>query len=254
MLRSSSGFVVALSLAACVTTPPREGPPAAPSTRASTEPRPTPEPQAPAAPMPKSAIATPEDVWSRVAADVTGCYEAGRKVVPEMLDGRITFHAAIDREGKSACVVPSDDTGLTQEVEDCMRVRVERETFRPTAAEWTVALPIVVRGGAVSLGQVRAPTSIETIESRGLSEELYDVIEGLLPDAKACLRGAPPGPVVVGAQVKADGAVACALAASASALAPESRRCVADVFTKARFKPPKRGIGLLSVPIEVLGR
>ncbi len=209
----------------------------------------------PPAPLRDGPVATTEEVWARVSTDVVACYEAGRRAIPGMVDGRIAFDAAIEPGGRTACVVPSDDTGLTQEVADCIRERLERESYEPARAPWSARIPIVVRAGVVSLGGPAVQTSIDTIESRGLAEDLYPVLDALLPDVKRCVRdtGKTAGRrvVVVGARVRADGGVACAVASSTSPLPDEVRGCLTTVFSRARFAPPKRGLGLLSVPIEV---
>ena len=69
--------------------------------------------------------------------------------------------------------------------------------------------------------------SIDTIESRGLSEDLYDVVDGLLPEVKRCVQGSGASAgrrvVVVGAKVAGDGAVACAVASSEQPVTDEAR-------------------------------
>lgn len=196
-----------------------------------------------------------EDIWKRISADATACYETGHKVVPEMVDAHIAFVTSVDAAGKTGCVVPSDDSGLTADVEDCMRVRLERESYSGTGAAWSARVPIQVKGGKVSLGGPNPSTSINTIESRGLSEDVYDVVEGLLPDVKECVSGTGRGSgrrvVVVGARVAKDGAVACSVASANMPMAEESRGCLTAVFGRAKFKAPKKGTGLLSVPIEL---
>src|SRR5690606_36653083 len=95
----------------------------------------------------------------------------------------------IEASDRTSCVVPSDDTGLTQDVENCMRSRLERETYARTQEPWSLALPLVVRDAALSLGEVRdSPPAIETVESHGLSEEVYAVVHALLPELYACVR------------------------------------------------------------------
>src|SRR5689334_16728209 len=77
---------------------------------------------------------TAQDVYQRVYPDLVGCYEQGRKTTPTMLSGRATFGVSVDATGKPSCVVVSEDTGLTQEVEDCMAARMTRETYAKTGA------------------------------------------------------------------------------------------------------------------------
>jgi hypothetical protein len=59
--------------------------------------------------------------------------------------------------------------------------------------------------------------------------------------------------MIVAARVGADGRPQCALAASAGALPPQVGDCAASVLRAAKFPPPKRGSGLVLVPIIVLG-
>lgn len=204
-----------------------------------------------------STPATPsvDDIWKRVVPDLTTCYETGRKAVPEMVDGHIAFVATVDAAGKTTCVVPSDDSGLTADVEDCMRARFERETYNATGAAWSTRIPVQVKDGKMMLGGPTPQTSIDTVESRGLAEDVYTVLDDLLPDVKECVRGAGKGAgrrvVIVGARIAKDGAVACAVASSTSPVPDEARGCLANVFGRAHFKAPKKGIGLLSVPIEI---
>jgi hypothetical protein len=176
-----------------------------------------------------------------------------------MTAGRITFHSAIDASGKTTCVVPSDDMGLTQDVESCMRTRLDREAYPNTAAPWSLALPIVVKDAKLSLGVERdTPGAIETVESQGLTEEVYDVVESLLPDLYGCMSGIPKSGalrvVYVGARVGAGGQVECALASGPSSIPVETRSCTAKVLSRAKFRPPKKGYGLVSVPLNVMSR
>jgi hypothetical protein len=199
-----------------------------------------------------------EEVFARLRADFTGCYEVGKKDVPTMTSGKVTLHASIDRSGKTTCAVPSDDSGLTQDVEDCMRKRLGRESYASQSSSWSAVLPIVVENGALSLGKPSAKPLIETIESHGLAEDMYDVVERILPDLKSCITGIEKSSdlrvVYVGAEVGKDGKVACALASSPSAIPDSVRDCAASTLAKATFKAPKRGYGLISIPLEVLGK
>lgn len=211
-----------------------------------------------AAPPAPAAIGAPE-IFARAKNDLAACYEQGRTAVPTMTSGRVTFHAAIDAAGRTTCVVPSDDLGLTQDVEACMRERLDRETYPASGASWSTPIPIAVKDGALALGETRTtPSAIETIESHGLSEEVYDVVEKLLPDLYGCIQGLDKSSglrvVYVGGRVGKGGQVECALASSASAVPADKRECLAGVLSRARFKPPKKGTGLLSVPLNVLSR
>jgi len=204
----------------------------------------------------RAAAPTVDDIWKRVVPDLTTCYETGRKAVPEMVDGRIAFVTTVDAAGKTTCVVPSDDSGLTGDVEDCMRARLERESYAATGAPWSARVPVLVAGGKLSLGGPNPQTSIDTVESRGLAEDVYTVLDDLMPDVKECVRGSGKAVgrrvVIVGARVAKDGAVACAVATSTSPMSDDARGCVASVFGRAHFKAPKKGTGLLSVPIEIM--
>lgn len=216
----------------------------------------TPTPSATTAPVATFGIG---DLFAKVKGDLTACYEEGRKAIPTMTSAKLTFHVSIDASGKTACVVPSDDTGLTQEVESCMRMRLEKETYAKRDAPWSLALPIVVKDAKLSLGEMRdTPSAIETIESHGLAEDVYDVVDGLLPDLYGCVQGIPKSSemrvVYVGAKVGGSGQVECALASASSSIPVETRTCTAKVLGRAKFRAPKKGFGLVSVPLNVMSR
>lgn len=199
------------------------------------------------------------EIFARVRGDLAACYEQGKKAVPTMTSGRVTFHAAVDASGRTTCVVPSDDLGLTQDVEACMRERLDRETYRASGSGFSTAIPLVVKDGALGLGETRTtPPAIETIESHGLSEEVYDVVEALLPELYACMQGLDKSAglrvVYVGGRVGKGGQVECALASSATAIPEDKRECLAGVLSRAKFKAPKKGYGLVSVPLNVFSR
>lgn len=203
-----------------------------------------------------ASVTTAADLFAKVRPDLLACYDEGKKAVPTMTSGKITFHAAIEASGKTACVVPSDDTGLTQDVENCMRTRLDKEAFPKSDAAWSLALPLVVKDSKLALGETRdAPPAIETIESHGLAEDVYDVVEGLLPDLYGCMASVRSSAslrvVYVGARVGSGGQVECAVASGPAAIPAEARACTAKVFSKARFRAPKKGYGLLSVPLNV---
>jgi hypothetical protein len=200
-----------------------------------------------------------EDTFTKVRPDLARCYEEGRKAVPTMTSGKITFHVAVDPSGKTACVVPSDDTGLTQDVENCMRTRLDKETYAKRDAAWSFALPLLVKDGQLGPGEARtSPPSIETIESHGLAEDVYDVVEGLLPDLYGCMQGIQKSSdmrvVYVGARVGSGGNVECALTSAPSSIPNETRACTAKVLGRAKFRPPKKGYGLVSLPLNVMSR
>lgn len=200
-----------------------------------------------------------EDPFTRVRDDLTACYEEGKKAVPTMTSGRITFHVSVDASGKTACVVPSDDTGLTQEVENCMRTRLDKESYAPLDTPWSFSIPLVLKEGKLGPGETRrAPSSIETIESHGLAEDVYDVIDGLLPDLYGCVKGISKSSdmrvIYVGARVGSGGSVECALASAPTSIPSEARTCTTNVFARAKFRAPKKGYGLVSVPLNVMPR
>lgn len=212
-----------------------------------------------AAPAPSVPEKNEEDLFTKIGADLTACYEEGKKSVPAMTSGRITFHAAIDPSGKTACVVPSDDTGLTQDVENCMRTRLEKESYAKRDAPWSFALPLLVKDGKLGPGEARStPKTIETIESHGLAEDVYDVVDALLPDLYDCVKGLPKSNdmrvVYVGARVGGAGTVECALASAPTSIPVDVRACTAKVFGRAKFRVPKKGYGLVSVPLNVMSR
>ena len=166
-----------------------------------------------------------------------------------MTDARVTLNAAIDAAGTPACVIPSDRSGLTQDVEDCMAARLASERFDP-GAPWSASVPVVIRGGALKLGERKADAatfeSVETIRM----PDAFDVLESLQPSLLACLRGASGvKSMLVAARVGADGRAVCALATSAGPLLAPARDCAAGVLRSATFPPPKRGSGLVLVPI-----
>jgi hypothetical protein len=242
---------------------PKETASAAPSTPAATISASTASPATAdanaVAPPAAAPPARDDDLFARVGGPLSACYQEGKKAVPTMTSGKITFHLAVDASGKTACVVPSDDTGLTQDVENCMRTQLEKETFAKRDAPWSLALPLVVKDGKLGRGEARSnPPAIETIESHGLAEDVYDVVEALLPDLYGCMPGIAKSTemrvVYVGARVGRGGAVECALASAPTSIPTEVRTCAATVFGRAKFRAPKKGYGLVSVPLKVMSR
>lgn len=223
--------------------------PPAPTTKSAAKVR----PQAPAAP-PSAA-----EIFAAQKSELVACYDAGRRAIPTMTSGKVTYHVAASAAGRASCVVPSDDVGLTQEVEDCMRASLEKASYARTEGAWSQLVPIVVRDSIPQLGEPRTSSpTLETIESHGMSDDIYEVIEGLLPKLYACTKSGPRTAelrtIQVGGVVGADGRVTCALASSPAALSPQIRDCAANVLREGRFAPPKKGSGLVSVPLNVLGR
>jgi hypothetical protein len=223
----------------------------------------------PASPAPNDATAeaasapkahpAPQDVFERLKPDFVTCYEQGKKAAPKMATGKVTMHAAVDVAGRTSCVVPSDDTGLTQEVEDCIGARLAKETY-DTGLAWSYEIPIVVKkDGALTLGDPAADdgASFENVETHGLSDAT-PVVKSLLPALDACMRGMPASAglrlVYVGGRVGKDGKVECALATGAKDVPDAVRACAADVLMSAKFAAPKSGSGLVSIPVKVLGK
>lgn len=207
-----------------------------------------------------SATATPaltdEQILARVRSDLAECYEHGKKAAPKMANGKVTLLASVDSSGTTTCVVPMDDTGLTREVEDCMGARLARETYAAGPA-WTFELPIAVRDGAVTLGKETSGAIIDEVDAQGLPDA-NKVVQGLLPKLADCAQQLDPSSTLrvihVGARVGADGRVACALATGAGTIPEEVRVCSRGALESARFGAPKSGVGLVSIPVKVLGK
>ena len=205
----------------------------------------------PAKPRPDEAT-----IFARLEPDLAACYERGRKAVPTMLAGKLTLNASIDASGKATCVIPTEDTGLTKEVEDCMSARLAAERFDPGPA-WSVAVPVAVRGGKVQLGS-RAPEIAElgSVETYRMADA-FDVLESLVPELQACIReldrSSGVRSVMVGARVGTDGRTQCAIATGSPAVLPaQTSDCTENVLRQARFPPPSGGPGLILVPITVM--
>ncbi len=213
---------------------------------------------APPPPPPRSSRPDAAAIYGRLKDDLAACFVQGKKATPEMSDGKLTLHAAIDAAGKTTCVIPSDSTGLTQEVQDCMSARFVTQKFEAGAAAWSASVPVAVRASAVQLGEPMADTArIDTIETLRMPDA-FDVLEALVPELAACvndvdrIRGVRS--MFVGARVGADGRPQCTLAASPGTLQPEVADCAAGVLKRAKFPPPKKGSGLVLVPINLIGR
>jgi hypothetical protein len=196
-------------------------------------------------------------IYTRLESALARCYEIGKKATPEMTDGRLTLNASIDASGKTTCVIPSDHTGLTQDVEDCMSARFAAETF-DAGTSWSAVVPIILRAGVLrrgeSAGDAAVIDSVETVRM----PDAFDVLEGLEPALQACMRstdaraGSAHG-LLVGARVGADGRPQCALASSTGPLPASVGECASAVLRNAKFPPPKRGSGIVLVPINVVG-
>jgi|GEM_PF-1776715 len=199
---------------------------------------------------------TAEDVFGRLQPALAACYAGGRKNAPAMSDGKLSLLASVDALGKPSCVIPADDTGLSQEVEDCMRARFAEGSYA-RGAPFALELPIVVAGGAVTLRRA-APTAptLDTIESHGV-RDAEDVLQKLLPELDACMSSLASSSALrvvhVGARIGATGRVDCALATSSSPLPASVRDCSVGVLSRAVFARPEKGVGFVSVPLKVLG-
>jgi hypothetical protein len=221
------------------------------------------DPNAPPHEVARNSI-DPAALYARLEPGLVRCYEAGKKATPEMTDGKVTLHASIDGAGKPTCVIPSDHTGLTQDVEDCMTTCFAAETFE-AGAPWSATLAIVLRAAKLRRGEPAAadPPVIDSVETVRMPDA-FDVLEGLEPALQACLRrsdgdaarvgggGAVRG-MLVGARVGADGRPQCALASSTGPLPAGVGECAAGVLRAAKFPPPRRGSGIVLVPINVVG-
>lgn len=195
-------------------------------------------------------------IYARLESGLVHCYELGKKATPEMTDGKLTLNASIDATGRATCVIPSDHTGLTQDVEDCMSARFAAERFDAGAAR-SALVPIVLRGGVLRRGE-SAPDSavIDSVETIRMPDA-FDVLEALEPALQTCVRSADRSSgihgLLVGARVGADGRPQCALASSTGPLPASVGDCASGVLRAAKFPPPKRGSGIVLVPINVVG-
>lgn len=259
-------FLAVVSVVACAPAAPGSSP-GAPGAAMSAAPPPhstaaPPVLAAPPAPTPSSptraASVAPSApaIFARIRGDLADCYERGRKATPEMKDGKVTLHATM-AAGRTACVIPADDRGLTQEVEDCMGARLAREAHEP-GVEGAVSLPVIVNAGAVSLGAVDATISaLDSIETTRMPDA-FEAVEDLVPKFEACVARAPRSGgvamLVAGARVAADGRVECAISMTSGGLPDAAARCARGVLEAARFPPPKRAPGLVLLPLRLSGR
>ena len=185
-------------------------------------------------------------------AELVTCYELGKRATPEMTDGKLTLNASIDASGTPTCVIPSDHTGLTQEVEDCMSARFAAQRL-PSGAPWSASVPVLIRRGAVQPGERGSDAvTLDSVETFRMPDA-FETLESLEPALQACVRSLAQGSgvkgLLVGARVGADGRPQCALATSRGALPANVADCAAGVLRGATFPPPKRGAGLVLVPI-----
>lgn len=197
----------------------------------------------------------PAALFESMRGDLTRCYANGKRGTPTMTDGRITLEFTVDDDGKTTCVVPSDDRGLTQEVEDCMSARVAKETY-PTRTSWSSEIPVVVHDGAVALGESSAAPTLETVESHGI-DGAGSGVQAVMPELRKCTQELPPHGTLrvvhVGARIARDGKPQCAVASSDTPVPASVRKCVADAMMGARFSPTKAASAFVSVPLKVMG-
>jgi hypothetical protein len=207
---------------------------------------------------PAAPPATPPDaaaLFAQLRPELASCYEAGKKTTPEMGDGKLTLNASFDASGRPLCVIPSDHTGLTQEVEDCMSARFAAQRLAGSpSVPWSASVPVVIRGGAVQLGERASnAVAIESVETFRMPDA-FDVLESLEPELQASTRSLDRSSgvkgILVGARVGADGRAQCALATSRGSLPAAVAECAAGVLRGAKFPPPKRGAGLVLLPIS----
>lgn len=140
-----------------------------------------------------------------------------------------------------------------------MAARMARETYAKTGTAWSTEIPVVVKSARITLGPPpTAAPALDMVETQGLPESAFDVVEKLLPALKQCVNAgtdAKSGLHVmhVGARVAKDGRVECALASSHEPLPPKLRDCSAAVLANAKFPPPraKSGVGQVSVPLQI---
>lgn len=180
------------------------------------------------------------------------CYTAGKKKAPNMGDGRVVLHAAVDDKGRTTCVVPSDDQGLTHEVEECMGERIAKEMQPPGAG---YELHLRVTNGIMELGETKAAPAIASVETHGL-KGAGAVVQGLMPELRACVQKGVGGSddlrvLYVGARVGRDGHVSCSATTAAEAVPPAVRHCMSSVLAKATFAPPTEKVGLVSIPLKL---
>ena len=250
---------IALLLVACGSSnkPEATAPRAAEGTgeSATAGPSPREEPAVASEPAAPKLQLSDEAILGRMSDDLLACYTQGKKAAPKMADGKVTFLASVDAGGKASCVAPMDDTGLTQEVEDCMGARLAREAYEPGAA-WTFELPLVVKRGAVALGKEASGPSLDHVETHGLPDGSR-VVQSVYPTLSECTQGADAASGLrvlhIGARVGSDGRVVCALAAGATPVPESLRSCAQGKLASVRFAAPPTGSGLVSIPMKILG-
>jgi hypothetical protein len=134
-----------------------------------------------------------------------------------------------------------------------MSARLERERFAP-GAPWSFELPIVAGDENVCLGRETAGPVIEDLSVHGLPDA-SEVVSSILPKLTDCVQPLDKSQDLrvshVGPRVGSGGRVVCALATSRGPVPDEVRACASAVLEGARFKAPRSGVGLVSIPIKV---
>ena len=185
------------------------------------------------------------EVYARIQPDLQACYVAGLRATPEMADAQITLDASFNARGDATCAIPRDDAGFTQDVADCMAAALGKASV--ARAESVVSMRIVARSSTLSLGPpVAASALLANVETVRMPDA-FDVLESLEPALGACVLRGGGTSLVVSARVGSTGVPECALATGARAAA----ECAATVLRNAKFPPPKRGSGVVVVPIAL---
>jgi hypothetical protein len=197
-------------------------------------------------------------IFAQLKPAFSSCYEKERKSTPTMLDGKLTLNASFDAKGKAICAIPTEASGVTQGLEDCMSDRLEADTFGP-GEPWTEVVPIAIHAGVLGLAERSSNlVALESVETRRMPDA-FDLLESLVPKLQTCLheldRSSGIRSIVVGAKVGSDGRSRCALASpSSGVLTPKVNACFIDTFAAVKFPPPKGGLGVILVPLNLVGR
>lgn len=240
-MRRPTSLLCLLGLAACASPAPTPNTPNSPAPAATAS-----------APAANASAPTNAQLFSLFEDDFKTCYEQGKRMAPNMGAGKVTWLFSVSENGAVECVVPTDDTGFGQTVEDCMSQRIGRERF-PAGGEWSAELPVRVKEGSMGLGEART-SGLETLETHGLDDASV-AVQQLLPALQRCAQpvdGHALQVIHVSGRVGADGHVTCAMASASAAVSHDVRACSAAVLDAARFPVPKGGVGLVSIPIKIL--
>jgi hypothetical protein len=212
---------------------------------------------APGQPRPQAVRPDAAAIYARLTSDFDACYQAGKKSTPTMLDGKLTLNASFDASGKATCAIPTEVTGITQEVEDCMSDRLAAASLG-SGEPFTEVVPVVLHGGKLGLGERDGSATLESVETRRMPDA-FDVLESLVPQLERCIhsldRSSAIRSIVVAANVGSSGKAQCVLASPSSGGLPESvSACARAAFESAKFPPPTRGSGVILVPLNLVSR